>query len=62
MLEMPVEIFNKSAQLRADFKSLKTPDALHLSTALHHGCNEFWTNDDMLNSIAPSLVKNVLNP
>jgi uncharacterized protein len=24
---------------------LKTPDAIHLATALHHGCAEFWTND-----------------
>lgn len=62
MFDMPVEIFNQSAQLRADFQSLKTPDALHLATALHHGCDEFWTNDNRLNVIASSLVKNVLKP
>lgn len=35
-------------------------DALHLATALHHKCDEFWTNDNRLNSAAPSLVKNVV--
>lgn len=60
ILEMPVEVFDKAASLRADFPSLRTPDAPHLATALHHGCNEFWTNDDRLNSVAPSIVKNVL--
>jgi len=60
MLEMTVEVFDKAAQLRADFNSLKTPDALHFATALHHNCDEFWTNDNRLNSIAPSLVKNIL--
>ena len=60
MLEMTVEIYDKAAQLRADFNSLKTPDALHLATALHHNCDEFWTNDNRLNSVVPSLVKNIL--
>ena len=52
--------FRRAAQLRADFAGLKTPDAIHLATALHHGCNEFWTNDNRLDHIAPSLVKNIL--
>ena len=60
MLGVTVEIFDEAAQLRADFNALKTPDALHLATALHHNCDEFWTNDNRLNSIAPSLVKNIL--
>lgn len=53
-------IFDEAAQLRADFPSLKTPDALHLSTALYHNCDEFWTNDNRLDKIAPKLVKNVV--
>ncbi len=59
-LSMPSEIFQKAAQLRADFPALKTPDALHLSTALYHNCDEFWTNDNRLNKIAPNLVKKIL--
>ena len=60
MLEITGERFDEAAQLRADFNSLKTPDALHLATALHHECNELWTNDNRLNSVAPSLIKNIL--
>jgi len=59
-LSMPANVFQNAAQLRADFSSLKTPDALHLSTALHHNCDEFWTNDNRLEKIAPNLVKNIL--
>lgn len=62
MLEMPVEVFNRAAKIRADFGSLKTPDALHLSTALYHNCDEFWTNDTRLHSVAPQIVKNILLP
>lgn len=54
------EIFQQAAQLRADYQSLKTPDAIHLSTALHHRCDEFWTNDNRLDKVAPTLVKNVI--
>lgn len=54
------KIFHDAAQLRADFPSLKTPDALHLATAVHHGCDEFWTNDNRLERVNPSLIKNIL--
>ncbi len=54
------EIFHKAARLRADFPSLKTPDALHLATATFYNCDEFWTNDNRLDKIAPNLVKRVL--
>lgn len=59
---MESQVFHRAAKLRADFGSLKTPDALHLATAIHHNCDEFWTNDNRLNSVAPQLVKNILNP
>ena len=35
------KIFNDAAKLRANFSSLKTPDELHLATAIHHNCDEF---------------------
>jgi predicted nucleic acid-binding protein len=60
VLPMESEVFRNADQLRADFISLKTPDALHLATAIQHRCDEFWTNDNRLNSVAHSLVKNVL--
>lgn len=53
-------VFQRAAQLRADHKSLKTPDAIHLATALHYGCDEFWTNDDRLGKIAPVIARNIL--
>lgn len=59
-LEMPAKVFAEAARLRADFTSLKTPDALHLATAKYHGCDEFWTNDNRLDKIAPAFVKNIL--
>jgi predicted nucleic acid-binding protein len=60
MLEIRVECFDDAARLRADFTSLKTPDAIHMATALHHDCDEFWTNDNRLDPITPSLVRNIL--
>jgi len=62
VLPMESEVFRSAAKLRADFGSLKTPDALHLATSSHHNCNEFWTNDNRLNTVAPQLVKNILLP
>ncbi len=54
------EIFQQAAQLRADNKSLKTPDAIHLATSIKNSCDEFWTNDERLAKIAPSLARNIL--
>jgi len=62
VLPMESEVFRNAAKLRADFGSLKSPDALHLATALHYNCDKFWTNDNRLNSVAPQLVKNILLP
>lgn len=50
--------FDQALQLRAQH-GLKTPDALHLATALQHGCNEFWTNDDRLNKSAGVMAINL---
>lgn len=60
-LEITQKVFESAAKLRADFPSLKTPDALHLATAIHHKCDEFWTNDDRLHKVAPSIVQNIIN-
>ncbi len=58
-LPMGDEVFARALSLRAHH-GLKTPDALHLATALHHGCTEFWTNDDRLKAAAGALAVNVL--
>lgn len=61
ILAMPKAVFDEAAQLRADFSSLKTPDALHLAAAIHHNCDEFWTNDNRLEKVKPKLAKNILS-
>ena len=60
LLPLEREIFGAAATLRASHSRLKTPDAIHLAAALHHGCTEFWTNDDQLNTIASRIVRNLL--
>ncbi len=60
LLNISRAVFEAAAKLRAEFPNLKTPDALHLATASYHACEEFWTNDNRLNKIAPSIIKNIL--
>jgi predicted nucleic acid-binding protein len=59
-LPMNDAIFALALTLRAQH-GIKTPDALHLATALHHGCTEFWTNDNRLKAAAGTLAVNVLD-
>ncbi len=58
-LPMPEPAFLAAAQLRARF-ALKTPDALHLACAQHHGCESLWPNDDRLARAGHGLARNVL--
>ncbi|HIJ97366.1 MAG TPA: PIN domain-containing protein [Desulfuromonadales bacterium] len=60
VLEMPTEVYRQAAIIRAE-NNLKTPDALHLATAMSHGCLSFWTNDDRIARVAPTLAFNVLS-
>ena len=48
---MHTATFDLATDLRARH-GLKTPDALHLATALEQGCDEFWTRDRRLESAA----------
>lgn len=52
-------IFDLALRLRVQH-GLKTPDALHLATAMHYRCVEFWTNDDRLKLGAGPLAVNIL--
>ena len=48
-------VFEIATRLRADH-GLKTPDALHLASALHAGCDEFWTHDQRLQRAAQDRI------
>jgi predicted nucleic acid-binding protein len=58
-LNLPDAVYEKATELRARH-GLKTPDALHLATALHHRCDELWTNDARLSHVSGGLAINVL--
>lgn len=58
-LDMPEPVCLQAAQLRGHF-GLKTPDALHLACAQHHGCDALWTNDDRLIEASHGLASNIL--
>ena len=51
-------IFEQATILRGQYQ-LKTPDAIHLATAQHHGCDEFWTNDNRLNKVVGNMAVNI---
>ena len=57
--DMPEAVYLQAAQLRGHF-GLRTPDALHLACAQHHGCDSLWTNDDRLLQASHGLADNIL--
>jgi predicted nucleic acid-binding protein len=44
-------VLHSAASLRASYRSLKLPDAVHLGTALKAGCSHFLTADLKLNGL-----------
>jgi len=52
--------FDRALSLRASHR-IKTPDALHLATAMQHDCVEFWTNDERLRQVAAGMVVNIFD-
>lgn len=48
-------IFDLATEYRAR-EGLKTPDALHLATAVSSGCDELWTNDLRLKKAAAGRI------
>ena len=52
--------FDRALSLRASHR-IKTPDALHLATAMQHDCVEFWTNDERLRQTAAGMAVNIFD-
>ena len=61
MLEIDASVFDAATTLRARF-GLRTPDALHLACAQHHGCRALWTNDVRLERASLGLAKAIVPP
>ena len=59
LLALPDSVYIEAAQLRSRF-ALRTPDALHLACAQHHGCAALWTNDGRLAQASHGLAQNVV--
>ena len=58
MLPINDLVVNEALALRV--AGLKTPDALHMALAQHHGCTALWTNDDRLAKILPGFSRNLV--
>lgn len=52
-------VYDLAAELRAHHR-VRTPDAIHAAAAIHHGCDEFWTNDRRLSAIEDRIKLRVL--
>lgn len=57
-LPITPDAFELATELRANHR-LKTPDALHLATAIVAGCEEFWTNDHRLDTAAADHLRTI---
>jgi predicted nucleic acid-binding protein len=42
------DLFDRAIEIRAAFPSIRTPDAIHLATAVVSGCDVFLCNDAQL--------------
>lgn len=47
-LEIDLEVLRRTSYIRALNKKLKTPDAIHVATALKNSCDFFITNDERI--------------
>lgn len=59
LLPLSAEVFDLATELRA-LHRLKTPDALHAACAIHHGCDQIWTNDDRLRHLSGRIAVRII--
>jgi uncharacterized protein len=57
-VDLPEAVYLQAAELRGRH-GLRTPDALHLACAQHHGCDALWTNDARLARASSGLSHNL---
>ena len=56
MLPLSTEVIDLATELRAEYR-IKTPDAIHLASAIIGGCAEFWTNDNRIAAVASKRIQ-----
>jgi len=56
LLPINRDVWNKTITLRSQHTALRVPDALHLATAIEHGCRMFWSFDQRLLSVAEKYI------
>ncbi|WP_437778228.1 type II toxin-antitoxin system VapC family toxin [Sorangium sp. So ce1097] len=59
LLPLSADVFDLATELRA-MHGLKTPDALHAACAIHHGCDQIWTNDDRLRHVSGRIAVRII--
>jgi predicted nucleic acid-binding protein len=59
LLPLSPEVFDLATTLRA-LHGLKTPDALHAACAVHHGCDQIWTNDDRFRQLSSRIAVRII--
>ncbi|WP_437795956.1 type II toxin-antitoxin system VapC family toxin [Sorangium sp. So ce693] len=59
LLPLSAEVFDLATTLRA-LHGLKTPDALHAACAVHHGCDQIWTNDDRFRQLSSRIAVRII--
>jgi uncharacterized protein len=51
LIPLTADLWDEAARLRASVPSLRTPDAIHATTALSEGCVLFVTNDPVFRRV-----------
>ena len=64
LVPISLEILMKAANVRAKNPAIRTPDAIHLATAVVERCSVFITNDVGLKHVSdiPTIILNELLP
>lgn len=56
VLDVSAKIVDRATSMRAKY-GLKSPDAIHIATAVEYGASSFWTGDSVFARISEIAVK-----